>query len=201
MKHCIGFLIITQAVVVVVDGFHPSCMPVGRISSMYKSIADDTGGEATADNPSQETKEAISLFQKECPNRKVSEEQLRSCFTELADVYGPGNALEMCNAMPIILSFDERNFAPSFDEYSAIFGADEAKGMVQRNPGLLAVKPALAAQADGSAMQLSYIVAATRPAGPFLLGGLFLLLSLPLVEGITGIPVQSGFFRSIGLID
>ena len=71
--------------------------------------------------------------------------------------------------------------------------------MVKRNPGLLYVKPENAATSDDLTMQFSYIVAITRPAGPFLLYGTFGLLSIPVIEGITGVS-RAEFLKSLGVI-
>ena len=78
--------------------------------------------------------------------------------------------------------------------------------MVIRNPALLSVPPSGpdgADKADGKAMFLSYVVAATRPIGGLLLSLLFLLLSIPAVEIFTGIPtraiVQDAIKGSLGM--
>lgn len=78
--------------------------------------------------------------------------------------------------------------------------------MVIRNPALLSVPPSGpdgADQADGKAMVLSYVIAATRPVGKQLLGLLFLLLSIPAVEIVTGVPtraiVQDAIKSSLGM--
>ncbi|CAM9951679.1 unnamed protein product [Ectocarpus sp. 13 AM-2016] len=62
--------------------------------------------------------------------------------------------------------------------------------MVTRNPNLLAVRPTGfggAANAKSDTMQMSYVIAATRPLGPVLLFGLAFCLAIPLVEIGTGI--------------
>ena len=92
--------------------------------------------------------------------------------------------------MPIILVFDRKQFAGSLEEYANIFGEEKAKDMVLRNPGLLGVKAADAAKANDQTMYFSYIVAYTRPVGGLLLGGVFLLLSIPVFEGVTGIRIN-----------
>ena len=92
--------------------------------------------------------------------------------------------------MPIILVFDRKQFAGSLEEYANIFGEEKAKDMVLRNPGLLGVKASDAAKATDQTMYFSYIVAYTRPVGGLLLGGVFLLLSIPVFEGVTGIRIN-----------
>jgi hypothetical protein len=127
----------------------------------------------------------------------IDEKRIRSTFQELAKVYGTEEALQMTNDMPAILAFDKRNFKPTLIEFGKIFGDQEAKEMVMRNPGLLAVKPEDAADADDQTMKFSYIVAKTRPAGPFLLYGTLGLLSIPVVEGISGVPFRANLLKSI----
>jgi len=51
----------------------------------------------------------------------------------------------------------------------------------------LSVKPANAAEVDGLTMQLSYVVDITRPIGALGPVILFGLLSIPVLEGVTGV--------------
>ncbi len=136
------------------------------------------------------------------PNKKIFEQTVadkRQAFQEIAKLYGAEEALDMTRALPGILAFDKKNFAPSLAEFSTIFGDEEAKAMVMRNPGLLYVKPENAATADDLTMQFSYIVAVTRPAGPLLLYGTLGLLTIPVIEGITGVS-KVEFLKSIGVL-
>ena len=71
--------------------------------------------------------------------------------------------------------------------------------MVVRNPGLLAVTPTEAARSNDSAMQASYIIAATAPFGNILLPVLGTLLMVPAAEGITGIPIRATLLATLGL--
>ena len=103
----------------------------------------------------------------------------------------------MTKDLPSILAFEKANFRPSFVEFGKIFGTQEAKEMVMRNPGLLAVKPVDAANSDDQTMQFSYIVAKTRPIGGVLLYGTFGLLSIPVLEGISGVPFRANLLQSI----
>ncbi len=121
----------------------------------------------------------------------------RATFLELAKVYGAEEALQMTKDLPSILAFEKANFRPSFVEFGKIFGTQEAKEMVMRNPGLLAVKPVDAANSDDQTMQFSYIVAKTRPIGGVLLYGTFGLLSIPVLEGISGVPFRANLLQSI----
>ena len=127
----------------------------------------------------------------------IDERKQRDTFKEIVRVYGEAEALEMCKALPAVLAFDKKNFAPSLKEFGKIFGDDEAKEMVMRNPGLLAIKPGDAATSTDQTMQLSYAVAATRPAGPVLLYGTLGLLSVPTIEIVTGVPFRANLLASI----
>lgn len=122
---------------------------------------------------------------------EIDPKQCRDCFTALANVYGEEQALEMTKTMPIILSFDRKCFEPSFQEWSAIFGRDETMAMVKRNPGLLAVRPEVAAASTDQTMNFSYIVAYTRPLSKILLPGLLFLLAVPSIETVTGVPIRA----------
>lgn len=128
----------------------------------------------------------------------IDAQQCRASFAALSKVYGEEEALEMTKIMPIILTFDKQCFAPSYKEWSDIFGADEAKAMVLRNPGLLAVAPKEAATSTDQTMTFSYIVAYTRPLSKILLPGLLFLLVTPAIEAVTGVSIRgalAGVFR------
>lgn len=122
---------------------------------------------------------------------------VRANFQELSKVYGAEEALQMTRDLPSVLAFDKKNFKPSLIEFGKIFGTEEAKGMVMRNPGLLAVKPSDAAKSDDQTMQFSYIVAKTRPFGDVLLKGTLGLLTIPVFEGISGVPFRANLLESI----
>lgn len=103
------------------------------------------------------------------------------------------------NLFSFFLFSQKADFASSLQEFSNIFGEEEAKGMVVRNPGLLAVTPAEAARTNDSAMQASYIIGATAPFGNILLPLLMTLLLVPAAEGVTGIPIRDTFLATLGL--
>ena len=113
--------------------------------------------------------------------------ELTAGFNTIADLYGPEEALTMVRIQPGALAFSRENFGPCLDAFGEKFGLEESKAMVLRNPGLLSVKPASAATADDLTVQLSYVVAVTRPIGNF--GPLFIvsLLSVPAIESALGI--------------
>lgn len=123
----------------------------------------------------------------------IPEDKLKVNFNALAKVYGPEQALEMVKILPIVLSFNSNWFQPSFDEYAEIFGAEEAKAMVLRNPGLLGVKPGDAATSTDQTMVFSYLVGYTRPVAPILQPLLLFALLSPAIEATTGIPVRTSF--------
>jgi hypothetical protein len=115
------------------------------------------------------------------------EAELVSTFDTIASLYGDEEALKMVKIQPGVLAFNRDNFGPSLEAFGDKFGADEAREMVVRNPGLLSVKPANAEAADDLTMQLSYVVDFTRPIGalgPFVILG---LVSVPAIESVTGI--------------
>mmetsp|Transcript_3297 Transcript_3297/g.8318 ORF Transcript_3297/g.8318 Transcript_3297/m.8318 type:complete len:185 (+) Transcript_3297:3-557(+) len=121
------------------------------------------------------------------------EAQLKKTFAEMAKLYGEENAVKMVKDEPACIIWNPQNFKPSLDAFSEIFGEEEAKAMVMRNPNLLSVPrpgsgPGSADKADDKTMQLSYVVAWTRPVGAQLLTTLALLLSIPVIEGATGVP-------------
>jgi hypothetical protein len=127
----------------------------------------------------------------------ISEEQAKASFAQLAKLYGGERALDVVTALPICLAFDSKLFAGSLKAWSEIFGPEEAKEMVRRNPGLLAVRPTDAASATDTTMKFSYLVAYTRPLGPVGLPLLFVLLLTPAIEFVTGIPIRSAFLGGL----
>jgi len=117
----------------------------------------------------------------------VNDDKLRIAFNTIVTLYGEENALKMVKIQPGVLAFNKDNFAPSLDAFGETFGLEEAKDMVIRNPGLLSVKPVIAASADDLTMQMSYVVDFTRPigaAGPVLILG---LLAVPALESALGV--------------
>jgi len=126
-----------------------------------------------------------------------TEADVAAAFNKLAAIYGEERAIDMVKIFPICMSFDPASFAGSFDVWTEVFGEEESKDMVSRNPGLLAVKPKDAGKNTGNTMAFSYIVAATRPIG--ILGpiGIGSLLSIPVIEGTTGIAIKAPFFEAL----
>lgn len=142
-----------------------------------------------------------TAIKSEKPNRKlfdVGATFRQQAFEEIATLYGTEEALTMTRILPGILAFDSKNFKPSLNNFSEIFGEEEAKAMIMRNPGLLYVTPENAAKADDLTMKFSYALSVTRPAGPLLLYGTLSLLMVPVLEGITGVS-RAEFFKSLGL--
>ena len=116
-----------------------------------------------------------------------TEPDLISAFDEIASLYGDEEALKMVKIQPGVLAFNKENFGPSLAAFGAKFGADEAREMVIRNPGLLSVKPINAEAADDLTMKLSYVVDFTRPIGALGPIATIGLLSGPVIEGLTGV--------------
>lgn len=127
----------------------------------------------------------------------ISEERAADTFNELAKSYGDDRALQMVKTFPICLAFDKKQFAGTYKEWSGIFGEEETKDMVLRNPGLLAVRASEAAKASDQTMVFSYIVAATRPIGVFGPITLMLLVCVPFIEAATGIPIRTPFLAAL----
>lgn len=68
-------------------------------------------------------------------------------------------------AVPGCLGFDPSIFRATFEAFSEVFTAEDTKGMVTRNPNLLAVRPTGfggACNAKSDTMTMSYIIAYTR---------------------------------------
>lgn len=121
----------------------------------------------------------------------ISEQKAKASFQELAKAYGNEQALMMVKTMPICLAFDKEKFGPSLKVFQELFGEEEAREMVARNPGLLAVTPNDAASSNEQTMVFSYIVAYTRPLGPLLIPFLLLFLSSMVFEVSTGVSLRS----------
>ena len=156
------------------------------------------GGKKTAvSNVDKEaTATALDLYLKIYKNKACNkgEDVLTRTFSEMCKVYGTDNALSMVKTWPRVLNCDYQNFAPVFDIYVEKFGYDESMGMLLRNPNLLGCRPTgpnNATTAGKDQLYLSYVVAFTRPAGPYLLALLFGLLSLPGIENATGLSIRA----------
>mmetsp|Transcript_16637 Transcript_16637/g.45772 ORF Transcript_16637/g.45772 Transcript_16637/m.45772 type:complete len:225 (-) Transcript_16637:393-1067(-) len=129
-----------------------------------------------------------------------TEKDVAATFNAIASIYGEERAIEMVKIFPICLSFDPDAFSGTFDIWSEIFGEEETQDMVSRNPGLLAIQSKDAGKNTDNTMAFSYIVAATRPIGIFGPVGILGLLSVPVIEGTTGIAIKQPFFEALGSI-
>merc|ERR1712071_650763 len=119
---------------------------------------------------------------------------LTQTFSEMCKVYGAENALSMVETEPRVLNCDCNNFGPCFDIYSEKFGKEEAIGLLLRNPNLLGIRatgPGSANEAGDDTVFFSYVIAATRPGGKYLLTTLLGLLSVPGIESITGLSIRA----------
>lgn len=68
-------------------------------------------------------------------------------------------------AVPNCLAYDSSIFRETFEAFCEKFDPEDTKGMVTRNPNLLAVRPrgfGGACNAKGDTMTMSYIIAYTR---------------------------------------
>ena len=66
---------------------------------------------------------------------------------------------------PSCLGYDSSTFRATFEAFAEVFSPEDTKGMVTRNPNLLAVKPTGfggACNAKSDTMQMSYVIAFTR---------------------------------------
>lgn len=135
--------------------------------------------------------EAMEVYRKNFPENKFGSDisSAQTAFKELVRLYGEEQALEMTKNLPNCLRFKVNNFAPTLEGFIKVFGEEEAKAMINRNPGLLSQRAEFVERADDTTMKMSYVVAYTRPYGPVLQAGLALLLSLPALEKITGLPL------------
>jgi len=205
MKHCALRLVVCALIVSVAQGF----------AAKKSSLADDAVSVFQTAFPKKEPYKAAQWVSWGVPSRdidgtpiKVAESgevgrrqceidanQCRASFAALSKVYGEEQSLEMTRIMPIILTFEKKCFEPSFKEWSEIFGDDEARAMVLRNPGLLAVRPEDAATATDQTMNFSYVVAYTRPFSKILLPGLIFLLFVPTLEAVTGVSIRGAIFN------
>jgi len=135
------------------------------------------------------------------PSEKTDKEVI-STYQAIAKLYGEENAAKMAKAEVKVLGFDSSGFAatkaafvgalcePSEDGKPAKYTEADVEAMVTRNPLLLNLRATGFGGADTTGdetMYASYVIAATRPAGPFLLGGLFLLLATPAIKAALGI--------------
>jgi len=150
-------------------------------------------------NSREATAEAVSIYTAKFGQngRSQSEAALSRTFQEISRVYGPDNALDMVKIWPNALNCDSKNFKPVFDIYAEKFGEEETIAMLKRNPNLLGCRAEgpNSVEAGDDVMVMSYIIAFTRPAGSFLLALLLSLVSLPVLEGLTGIPIRANLFH------
>jgi hypothetical protein len=123
-----------------------------------------------------------------------SEKDLKATFQDLAKVFGAEDALQMVKDFPIVLAITRKDLVPVMKAFSATFGEEDAGAMCKRNPGLLFLRPPVAAAADDLTMQFSYIIAFTRPVGPLILVTLLALLCEPGFETFSGIPLKNMIF-------
>jgi hypothetical protein len=123
-----------------------------------------------------------------------NEKDLKACFQDLSKVFGTEDALQMVKDFPIVLAITRKDLQPVMKAFSETFGEEDAAAMVKRNPGLLFLRPPVAATADDLTMKFSYIIAFTRPVGPLILVTLLALVCEPAFESFSGIPLKQMIF-------
>ena len=221
MKNCISTAILLSCLVVAANGFFQNA---GKKTSVKISPFAQEAVEIFGDNygsynrapykenaldslskigvPKTDIDGTKILKKRENPGRRItdlSEKEVAATFNGLANVYGEERAIAMVKIFPICMSFNPKAFAASFAIWSEIFGEEKTLDMVSRNPGLLAVKPKDAGKNTDNTMVFSYIIAATRPIGLFGPAFILLLLSVPVIEGTTGIQIKQPLFAALGL--
>jgi hypothetical protein len=193
-RHSINLNAATKPVDEAIAIFNKRYPPKGEFKPLFFTSwgvpATDIDGTPTSKSKNNKKVKSKRMFD-------INEAQIKAAFQELSKLYGAEAALQMSKDLPPVLAFDKKYFKPALAEFTKTFGVKEAKEMVMRNPGLLALKPEDAADADDQTMQFSYIIAKTRPAGPVLLYGTFALLMIPVIEGVTGTPFRANLFHSI----
>jgi len=116
-------------------------------------------------------------------NSLVTEEQAATTFNILARLYGDQEALDIVKIEPRALVFNSDNYAPCLEAWTEQFGLEASQAMVGRNPGLLAVRPALAQKPAEDSMAFSYIFAVARQ-WPIIFGvGLLLTIAKSGIQG------------------
>jgi hypothetical protein len=133
MKLCIQCLLYLMAASAV-NGFVSKAISKSSNCAL-KAVVDDAVAIYQKKHPKKEGKVGSPIFSDR------DEKYLRAGFKELAKAYGEASALQMVKDLPICLAFNRKNFGPSLIEFAKTFGDEEARGMVQRNPGLLVVAP------------------------------------------------------------
>mmetsp|Transcript_18962 Transcript_18962/g.43380 ORF Transcript_18962/g.43380 Transcript_18962/m.43380 type:complete len:222 (+) Transcript_18962:40-705(+) len=220
MKNCISIALLVSCLVVSANAFFQKAGKKAAVNSPLTQEAVDIYGAkysygraprvdgpldalSKVGVPKTDIDGTKILKQRENPGRRItdmSEKEVAATFNGLAAVYGAERAIEMVKIFPISMSFDPKAFAATFAIWAEIFGEEESKDMVSRNPGLLAIKPKDAGKNTDNTMAFSYIVAYTRPIGIFGPAGILALLSVPVIEGTTGIAIKQPFFEALGNI-
>lgn len=82
--------------------------------------------------------DCIALYRKEQKNSAKSDAELVAVFKALAKALGSEASAATCvKNVPTVLNAKEDRITGNFKVYSDKFGADKARGMVERNPGKL----------------------------------------------------------------
>jgi hypothetical protein len=220
MKNCVSIALLFSCVVVATNGFFQNAGKKSSVkSSPLTQEAVEIYGSTYSYGKAPRTDSLLDSISKvgvpktdidgtrilketSNPGRRItdmSEKEIAANFNGLAAVYGGERAIEMVKIFPICMSFNSQAFPATFAIWSEIFGEEETKDMVSRNPGLLAVKSKDAGKNTDNTMAFSYIIAATRPIGIFGPAIIGALLMVPVIEGTTGIPIKAPLFAALGL--
>jgi hypothetical protein len=107
-------------------------------------------------------------------------------FSTLADCIGEANAVQAVANSPLVMTVSDARVRDNWKVYEQKWGFDKAAATIVRNPNILQVPTrgyGSAETSEDETIYISYLVAATRPAGkPLLLTLLALLLYKPLVS-------------------
>ena len=131
--------------------------------------------------------DAVKLYKSKHPSPKANspykldDGTLKKRYAALTKtLFGSdADALEICNIWPEILCVTEERTQDNMSIFVEKFGEEDAIGLAKRNPLLFGAAPygyGSTSKAGADMIQMSYVIAATRPLGKPLLG--FLLLAL-----------------------
>jgi len=100
---------------------------------------------------------------------------------------------EIVRQFPDVLRADPKRLSANIELMNDVWGNQKTSEVILRNPNILTTRTtgygSLSASLEkgegNDIVAVSYIIAATRPAGPVLLGGLFLALAKAAIFGIN----------------
>lgn len=147
---------------------------------------------------SQVSTEAIqgvqAKFAKNMNNPLPPLDALQQKFDILAAGLGAETkAATVCKLYPFVLYVDNSRLTENLRQLTEAWGLEKTSEVLLRNPNILSTAPQgygsiAASLAKGNGNDIvgaSYLIAATRPAGPFLLALLFLSLGKAVIFGVN----------------